>query len=236
MLTSILLLGFVIGMQHAFEADHIAAVSVLVSRKRSTLEMTRHGAIWGLGHTLSLVVLSGIVLFSPWVLPEAFGPVLEIVVGAVLVALGGRLLWRLWREKVHIHIHRHDDGGVHLHAHSHLHDDAPHAQSTHDHAHPAPGWRTLLIGLVHGTAGSAALTIYVAATLESPATGMLYVLLFGLGSILGMALLSTVIALPLRATAKRLTWAHRGLQVAVALVSIAVGCRLAWGQLAALVS
>lgn len=231
MLSSILFLGFVIGMQHAFEADHLAAVSVLVSRKRGAREMTRHGALWGLGHTVALLVSSGLVLFSPWALPEAFGPVLETVVGAMLVLLGGRLLWRLWRERVHVHVHRHGDGDVHLHAHSHRDDGAQHAESAHEHAHPAPGWRTLIVGLVHGTAGSAALTIYVAASLESPAAGLVYVLLFGLGSILGMALLSTVIALPLRATATRLTWAHRGLQVTIALVSIGVGLRLAHAQL-----
>ncbi len=226
MLSSILLLGFFIGMRHAFEADHLAAISVLVSRRRSLGEMTRHGAIWGLGHTVALMVSSGIVLFSPWTLPEAFEPAIELAVGVLLIALGTRLLYCLWRDRIHIHVHRHAGGEVHLHAHSHREETASHARSTHDHTHPSPGWRTLLVGLVHGVAGSAALTVYLAASLESPFVGLAYVALFGLGSILGMALLSAVIAVPLRTTAKRLTWANRGLQVAIALTSVAIGVRL----------
>ena len=227
MLSSILFLGFIVGLQHAFEADHLAAVSVLVSRRRGVLEMTRHGAIWGLGHTVALVLFSGFVLFSPWALPASFGSTLELAVGVLLVALGAQLLYRLWRDRVHIHAHRHAGGEVHLHAHSHRDESGPHAESDHDHTHPAPSWKTVLVGLAHGAAGSAALTVYVAASLESPAVGLVYVLLFGLGSTLGMALLSAVIALPLSATAQRLTWANRGLQIVVALVSIAIGLRLA---------
>ena len=227
LLISILLLGFFIGMQHAFEADHLAAVSVLVSRKRTLGEMTRHGAIWGLGHTLALVVISALVLVSPWKLPLAFGPILELVVGLMLVTLGARLLYRLWRERVHIHLHRHANGEAHLHAHSHRDETRPHAESAHDHRHPVGSWNTLLVGLIHGTAGSAVLTVYIAANLESPFAGLVYVSLFGLGSILGMALLSAIIAWPLKTTATRLTWANRGLQVVIGLASIAIGLRLA---------
>lgn len=232
MLSSVLVLGFVIGMQHAFEADHLAAVSTLVSRKRGLAEMSRHGAIWGLGHTLALFAVSALVLFTPWALPERFGAGLELFVGLLLVALGGHLLWRLWRDRVHVHVHRHEEGEVHLHAHSHRDDPEPHAESSHDHQHPAHGFKTLLVGLTHGAAGSAALTVFVAASFDSPATGLAYVLLFGLGSILGMAVLSAVIALPLTATARRLTWANRALQITVGLVSIGIGLRLAVSQAA----
>ncbi|MCH9648443.1 MAG: urease accessory protein [Deltaproteobacteria bacterium] len=227
---SILLLGLAIGMQHAFEADHLAAVSTLVSRERSLKDMARHGAIWGLGHTIALVLLSGVVLFSPWELPGSFEGALEAVVGLLLIALGARLLYRLWRDRVHIHAHRHPGtagvGEVHLHAHSHRNDAQPHSASSHDHQHRGWNWRTLLVGLTHGAAGSAALTVYVAASLESSFVGIVYVLLFGIGSILGMALLSAVIALPLTATARGLTWAHRGLQVLIGCVSVAIGLRL----------
>ena len=226
MLISVLLLGFVIGMQHSLEADHLAAVSALVSRERSLKEMTRHGVIWGLGHTAALLVLSGLVLFSPWKLPPSFGLVLEFFVGLLLVFLGAQLLYRLWRERVHFHLHRHAGGEAHIHAHSHRDDPVPHTQSRHDHSHASRGGKTLLVGLTHGAAGSAALTVYVAASLESPLVAIAYVLLFGLGSVVGMALLSAVIALPLTATAKRLTWANRGLQIAAALASIAIGLRL----------
>lgn len=228
-MTAILLLGFVIGMQHAFEADHLAAVSVLVSRKRGFREMGRHGAIWGLGHTVALVLLGGAVLLSPWTLPESFEPALELLVGLLLVGLGGHLLYRLWRDRVHVHAHRHD-GEVHLHAHSHRDDPQPHRESEHDHEHPDHGWKTLLVGLTHGAAGSAALTVFVAASLESATVGLVYIALFGLGSILGMAALSAAIAVPLTATATRLTWANRAIQVTVAVVSIAIGLRLAMAQ------
>lgn len=221
MSASILALGFVVGMQHAFEADHLAAVSTLVARRAGLREMGRQGAIWGVGHTLALLAMVAVVAFSPWTLPDGFGPNLETVVGVVLVLLGVRLLYRLWRDRVHVHVHRHEDGEVHLHAHSHRDDEAPHATSDHDHAH---GDRTtLLVGLLHGAAGSAALVVVVAAGFDSPLTGLTYVLLFGLGSILGMATLGAALAVPLAATARRLTWANRAIRVAVGLLSIAVG-------------
>lgn len=230
MLSSVLFLGFVIGMRHAFEADHLAAVSVLVSRKRRGREMILHGAIWGLGHTVALGLISSIVLFSPWVLPETFGPTLEALIGLLLVTLGAHLLYRLWRDRVHVHIHHHAPGEAHLHAHSHRDEPAPHAESQHEHDHASWSWRTLAVGLAHGAAGSAALTVYAAASLESPVAGILYVLLFGLGSILGMVILTTAIAVPLRATAIRLTWANRGLHVVIGLVSISLGVRLVMAQ------
>jgi high-affinity nickel permease len=117
-LTSVLVLGFVLGMRHALEADHLAAVSALVSRKHNLGEMTRLGAIWGIGHTFALLVVSGAVILSPWQLPEAFWPALELTVGCILVGLGGQLLYRLWRDRVHVHAHHHDGGETHLHAHS----------------------------------------------------------------------------------------------------------------------
>ncbi|HEY9098020.1 MAG TPA: sulfite exporter TauE/SafE family protein [Thiobacillus sp.] len=230
MLTSILLFGFVMGMRHAIEADHLAAISVLVSRKRRGRDMVRHGAIWGIGHTLALGFISSIVFFSPWVLPKTFGPTLEFLIGLLLVALGVHLLYRLWRDRVHIHIHHHEPGRPHLHAHSHRDEPASHAESPHEHDHASWSWRTLAVGLAHGAAGSAALTVYVAASLESPVAGILYVLLFGLGSILGMAALTAAIAVPLRATATRLTWANRGLHSVISLASIALGVRLAIAQ------
>lgn len=233
MLTSLLLLGLVIGMQHAFEADHLAAISTLVSRDRGLGEMGRHGAIWGLGHTLALVAICSVVLLSPWRLPAGFEPALELAVGIVLVALGAQVLYRLFRDRVHIHAHRHPDG-VHLHAHSHRDEDAPHAASAHEHAHRRQSWKTLLVGLTHGAAGSAALTVYVASSLDSPLAGILYVGVFGLGSILGMALLSAAIAVPLKITARRLTWANRALQTVIGLASIAVGLELAIVQSALL--
>jgi ABC-type nickel/cobalt efflux system permease component RcnA len=227
--SSILLLGFVIGMQHAFEADHLAAVSALVGRERSARHISRHGLLWGVGHSLSLGLLGGLVLLTPWTLPAGFGQLLERMVGGMLIVLGSRLLYRLWRDRVHVHVHEHEGGERHLHAHSHRDERQPHRQSAHQHVHPEDGWQTLLVGAVHGAAGTAALTVLVAANLSSPAAGLFYILLFGFGSICGMAVLSTVIALPLAATAKSLTWANRGLQIAIGCGAMGIGLHLILG-------
>jgi ABC-type nickel/cobalt efflux system permease component RcnA len=142
----------------------------------------------------------------------------------MLVLLGSHVLWRLWRERVHVGVHQHADGTRHLHAHSHRDDHRDHAHSAHDHEHPeGVPWRTLLVGTMHGMAGSAALVVMAAASISSPWWGLLYVLLFGLGSVVGMALLSAVIALPLSWTARSLTIGNHALQVAIGLVTIAIG-------------
>lgn len=224
MLTSIVLLGFVLGLQHAFEADHLAAVSALVSRRSGLREITRHGALWGLGHSLALLSIGSFVLLTPWVMPAGFETALETLVGGLLVVLGSQLLIRLWRDRVHVHAHRHD-GEVHLHAHSHRLETVPHEESEHDHRHPKADWKTLLVGLAHGAAGSAALTVFVAAGLDSISSGLLYIALFGLGSILGMTALTAVIALPLTVTARGLTWANWGLQIVIGVASISLGFR-----------
>ena len=142
----------------------------------------------------------------------------------MLVGLGAHVLWRLWRDRVHFHRHGHDDGTVHIHAHSHAGETRPHARAPHAHAH-AHGfrWRTLLVGLMHGMAGSAALLVLAVSQAASPAVGLGYVALFGIGSMIGMAVLSTVIAVPLVVSARWLTWANRGLQGAVGVVTIAIG-------------
>jgi hypothetical protein len=123
---------------------------------------------------------------------------------------------------VHFHQHVHDDGTHHIHVHSHAGDALPHARSSHDHGHGFR-WRSLLVGLMHGMAGSAALLVLTVSQAADPVQGLLYVLLFGVGSMIGMGALSTVIALPLAASARFLTCANRGLQFAVGLVTIAIG-------------
>jgi len=135
----------------------------------------------------------------------------------MLVGLGAHLLWRLWRDSVHVHTHRHDDGTIHLHAHNHAGESAPHA---HEHGFR---WRTLLVGLMHGMAGSAALLVLTVSQAPSAAAGLFYIALFGTGSIIGMGLLSTVIAVPIAISARFLTLANRTLQGAVGLVTTAIG-------------
>ena len=218
----ILGLGFLLGMQHALEADHIAAVSSIAARRTSVGEIVRHGLTWGLGHTLTLFAFAGAAILLGHAIPERLARPLETAVGVMLVGLGAHVLWRLWRDRVHFHGHRHAEGPAHLHAHSHLSEQAPHRDSLHAHGHGFR-WRTLLVGLMHGMAGSAALVVLAASQAGSPSIGVVYILLFGIGSMLGMGALSTVIAVPLAASARWLTWANRGLQVAVGLVTIAIG-------------
>lgn len=218
----ILGLGFLLGMQHALEADHIAAVSSIAARRSSVRDIVRHGLTWGLGHTITLFVFAGTAILLGRVIPEHVAGPLETAVGIMLVGLGAHVLWRLWRDRVHFHQHRHGDGTAHLHAHSHGADPMPHQSSRHDHEHGFR-WRSLLVGLMHGMAGSAAVLVLVASQFANPLAGLVYILLFGIGSMLGMGALSAVIAVPLAVSAKGLTWANRGLQAVVGIVTIAVG-------------
>ena len=227
MLLSVLGLGLLFGMQHAFEVDHVAAVSSIVSRRRGVRAISVHGAMWGLGHTLTLLLVGGTCLVLQTTLDETVAEKLELGVGVMLVGLGAHVLWRLWRDRVHIDAHRHGDGKVHLHAHSHRDDHAPHPQSAHAHEHPAKlPWRTLLVGTMHGMAGSAALVVLAASHIDSPWWGLVYIALFGLGSVVGMALLSAAIALPLTYTARSLTVGNRVLQAVIGVVTIGIGLRI----------
>jgi hypothetical protein len=218
----ILGLGFLLGMQHALEADHIAAVSSIAARRSRVGDIVRHGLTWGLGHTLTLFVFAGAAILLGRAIPDTVAKPLEAAVGLMLIGLGTHVLWRLWRDRVHFHQHGHGDGTVHFHAHSHAGETAPHARAAHAHEHGFR-WRTLLVGLMHGMAGSAALLVLALTQASSPVVGLGYIALFGVGSMIGMGALSTVIAIPLAVSARWLTWANRGLQGAVGLATVAIG-------------
>jgi cytochrome c biogenesis protein CcdA len=218
----ILGLGFLLGMQHALEADHIAAVSSIAARRSHVTDIVKHGLTWGLGHTLTLFVFAGAALLLGHAIPETMARPIETAVGVMLVGLGAHVLWRLWRDRVHFHKHGHGDGSVHFHAHSHAGEPARHTRAAHIHEHGFR-WRTLLVGLVHGMAGSAALLVLTVSQASSPAAGLGYVALFGIGSMIGMGALSTVIAVPLAVSARWLTSANRVLQGAVGIVTVAIG-------------
>ena len=221
---SILLLGLLLGMKHAIEVDHVAALATLATRSQSVGQTVKLGATWGLGHTLTLLLFGGLVLALDLVMPERLAQALEFAVGIMLVLLGLGVLRRVARERVHFHIHRHADAGVHLHAHSHAAETMPHDPEHHEHSHPrALRVRALLVGMMHGMAGSAALILLTLETVVSPGVGFLYIALFGLGSILGMALLSVIIAIPLRYSESGLTLAHNTLKCAVGLATVALG-------------
>src|SRR5438132_5844505 len=219
-------LGFLLGMQHALEADLIAAVSSIAARRTDIGDILKHGLTWGLGHTLTLFAFAGAAILLGRAIPETWSRPLETAVGIMLVGLGVHVLWRLGRDRVHFHRHSHSDGTVHVHAHSHAREKSrhavPHARAAHEHAHGFRS-RTLLVGLMHGMAGSAALLVLAVSQAASPAVGLIYVALFGIGSMIGMGALSAVIAVPLAVSARWLTWANRGLQGAVGLVTVAIG-------------
>jgi high-affinity nickel permease len=218
----ILGLGFLLGMQHALEADHIAAVSSIAARRTDIRDIVKHGLTWGLGHTLTLAVFAGTAILLGHAIPENIARPLETAVGIMLVGLGVHVLWRLWHDRVHFHRHGHRDGTEHIHVHSHVRETVAHRNSLHAHEHGFR-WRTLCVGLMHGMAGSAALLILAASPSENALYGMLYVVLFGIGSMLGMGALSTVIAVPLAMSARWLTWANRGLQAGVGVVTTTIG-------------
>jgi ABC-type nickel/cobalt efflux system permease component RcnA len=218
----ILGLGFLLGMQHALEADHIAAVSSIAARRTDIRDIVKHGLTWGLGHTLTLFVFAGVAILLGNVIPEQLARPLETAVGIMLVGLGSHVLWRLWRDRVHFHLHDHGDGTKHIHAHSHANETIPHQRSAHAHQHGFR-WRSLLVGLMHGMAGSAALLVLAVSQVANPVYGILYVALFGAGSMLGMGALSAAIAVPLAVSARWLTWANRSLQGVVGTITIGIG-------------
>jgi len=220
----ILGLGFLLGMQHALEADHIAAVSSIAARRSEVGDIVKHGLTWGLGHTLTLFVFAGAAIVLGRAIPEQSQQSLELAVGLMLVGLGAHVLWRLWRDRVHFHRHTHGDGTVHIHAHSHAGETTPHRHASHEHVHGFR-WRTLLVGLMHGMAGSAALLVLTVVQAPSAAAGLGYIALFGIGSMIGMGALSTVIAVPIVISARWLTFANRTLQGAVGFMTIAIGIR-----------
>ncbi|HXV60003.1 MAG TPA: hypothetical protein VEK15_04870 [Vicinamibacteria bacterium] len=222
-MVSILVLGFMMGMRHALDADHVAAVAALSTRSESWRANAVRGSAWGLGHMLMLSAVGGLCLLFETAVSEQWARRLELAAGVMLLVLGGDLLWRLVRRRIHVHAHRHDDGTVHLHAHGHSPEER-HDPQRHEHEHPE-GFplRALAIGGVHGLAGSAALLLVALHQIGSFWRGLAYIGIFGLGSILGMTLLSVVIAIPLRASARWLTGVHQGVELTIALATLGVG-------------
>ena len=222
----IIVFGFLLGMRHAVEADHVAAVASLATGSHSLRQTVIQGAVWGLGHTITLFLFGSIALLMDSVIPEQMAATLEFAVGIMLVLLGLDVLRRLYQKRIHFHAHRHQDGVQHFHAHTHQ-QKQPHDEQSHQHEHvrffPT---RALLVGLMHGMAGSAALIILTLNTVQTPVTALFYMAFFGVGSILGMALLSCVIAIPLRFSEQRLTRVYNGLHVSVGFFSIGIGASI----------
>lgn len=215
--TTTLFFGFILGMEHALDADHVVAVSTIVSHNRSLWRSSLIGIFWGIGHSLTLLTGGLTVIFFKVKTPEAVALSMEFLVGVVLVVLGGQILCGYRKKKVHAQVHSHG-GEVHGHFHSHA------VMEDHDHDHHAPVWRKpLLVGMIHGLAGTAAIVLLFLSTVLSTAQGLFFILLFGVGSICGMLLMSTLIALPFTLTAVRFRRINEAVRVAAGVVSIALG-------------
>jgi ABC-type nickel/cobalt efflux system permease component RcnA len=240
-LVSATALGFVLGMQHATDADHLVAVATIVSREGRFGAGALVGALWGLGHTAALGLAGVAIIGLDLTRTTGLAVGLELIVAAMLVVLG---TWRL-RDALrglggvppaHVfadHVTEHEHGGVEaLHSHPHAHGGALHR---HPHLHPSR-WllqalgpeqrrfalRPLIVGAVHGMAGSAAVSLLVLATVRSVAAVVIYLALFGAGTIAGMTALTAVMAYPVT-LAVRFDRARRALAVLAGAGSIAFG-------------
>ncbi len=225
MLISLLTLGFLMGVRHALEADHVAAVASLATRASSARESARLAALWGAGHAATLLLVGGLVVWLGATVPDGVARVLEAAAGALLVFLGVDVLRRVRRRQVHFHVHRHEGGVHHLHAHAHAGEPAAeHDPARHRHEHPRGLLlRALLVGSVHGMAGSAALVVLSLQAVSSTAGAVAYIALFGAGAVAGMVLFSLAIALPLGLRVRRLEYASRGLEAALGAASVLIG-------------
>jgi len=226
---TLLAVGFGLGLKHAIEADHLAAVSTIVTQRKSVWSASLVGGLWGVGHTLSLLAAGSIVLLFHFEISEKTEQTLEFCVALMLIVLGVDAIRRLVKGgQLHIHSHRHGDV-VHFHPHSHEPQTAHNVRQTSGHSHKLSpiGVRPLVIGMIHGLAGSGALMLLVLATISSPAVGLLYILVFGVGSIGGMMLMSLLLGLPIHFTASRFRIADITLRVGAGLFSLALGSWLA---------
>lgn len=242
-------LGLVFGLKHATEVDHVVAVSTIVSEHRNVWRSALVGGLWGAGHTASLVVVGLFVMVFRVAIPLRVANWLEFGVALMIIGLGVLAVTRVLRKRSAIHIHRHlhqhgPDGKSHVHIHFHEHgttenggaassrlSTATHAtltshsqaQGSHSHAISRIGFKPLLVGAMHGLAGSAALTLLVLTQTQSVSLGLLYLVVFGLGSTVGMLLMSGLIGLPFALSSLRLTKVSHGLQAAAGTLSITFG-------------
>jgi len=218
-----LLLGFLIGVRHALEADHVAAVASLATRSASLRESVKVAAAWGSGHAASLVLAGAAVLALGVSLPESVARGFEMLAGVVLIALGVDVLRRARRRRIHVHVHEHD-GARHVHVHAHQDDQRPHDASAHEHEH-ATGLlpRALAVGSLHGLAGSGALVLLSVQMVESRLQAFAYVVAFALGSVLGMVAFSLALSLPLAWSPRLLQGRTGKLETLLGVATIAVG-------------
>ena len=222
-MVSFIILGFLVGMVHALEADHLAAVGALAQgRHPSSKLLVQLGASWGMGHTTMLFLLSFLVIGFGYIVSVRMAAGMEVIVGTMLVLLGINVFWKMRRSKIHFHVHEHGDGNRHFHAHSHANAKVKHSQNPHQHEHGF-SLHAYLVGLVHGAAGSSGLIALTAATTLDVWAALGYVLVFGIGSLIGMSLLTYAISWPIRMTAIRAGSIFKLLQATIAILAIYIG-------------
>jgi high-affinity nickel permease len=252
----VILVGFLLGMLHATDADHVVAVSTIVSRQGSVRAAARTGLLWGVGHTLTVFAVGVAIIVFDLAVPPRLELAMEFGVALMLMLLGFVTLRRVSREvrssittavadglsehahgepvgEAHGHLHRHGD---YVHAHKH-----GHGAGGHGHVDTPLGWldrhmgslrayqalRPLAIGIVHGLAGSAAVALLVLTQIREPRWAVAYLLLFGAGTTAGMMLMTSAIAWPFIGSRKR-PLLNLGLQVVTGALSLGLGCWMAW--------
>jgi high-affinity nickel-transport protein len=235
--------GFLLGMRHATDADHVIAVTTILNRSRRFAHMTLIGALWGLGHTVTVVLVGGAIILFNVVIPPPVGLAMELVVALMLIALGilnltGGL--RQLTERLtppaplhghpHEHLHAHgEDDAEHPHRHAHLHGHGNDAKLS---LVETFGWyqlvRPVFVGLVHGLAGSAAVALLVLATIDDTGAALGYLVIFCVGVAAGMAVLTTAIGIPFWDARARSAQINRWLMIGSGLLSLAFGLYLAY--------
>lgn len=214
---SLLGFGFLLGVKHAFDADHIAAVSAIAAKHKfkSVKSYSLAGMFWGFGHTISLLCAGLAILLLKIAIPEKIALSFEFIVGIMLVILGINVLLTISKNKIHFHRHKHEKE-EHTHLHSHK------LTKLHGHKHRL-FHQSLFIGLIHGLAGSAVLTLLVLTTIKSVWLGLAYILVFGIGSMAGMILISSIIFLPFTLIPDSLQRTQKILRISAGSISMIIG-------------
>lgn len=222
-------LGFALGLAHALDPDHMVAVSTLVSRSSSLAKSAAAGAFWGIGHTITLLAVGLLVLLLGITIPPAAASYFKFLAGMTLVLLGVSVVVQYRRQKAHFHHHYHEEE---LQSHFHLHFH----KETEDHReqHHGERRRPLLVGMVQGLAGSAAFMLIVLTTTPTAWLGLLYIVVFGLGTVLGMVVTTLLIGSTLTYLAQRIPAVHSKVQILIGIASIVAGTIISTGIILAL--